>query len=182
MARLHRCAISGLQVETSTLLAAASTQMQESRSSSTDASTAVAAGTVGVSVAASATMQSASSSGVVKFHSSAGKCSTDEEDSRAMFHTYVRVRFLEEMKDAVGCCVSWSQPQADCCGFRVFVGLFLQGLLRHEPEVSLLYASLCSGHPCRLFLRRLVEKACQSPAANRAVDTIVLIYNSIWQS
>ncbi|CAM9880188.1 unnamed protein product, partial [Ectocarpus sp. 13 AM-2016] len=78
------------EVDTSTLLAAASTQMQQSRTESSDATASAGAGTVGVSVAASATMNSASSSGVVKFHATAGHSESESEDSRAMFHSFVR--------------------------------------------------------------------------------------------
>ncbi|CBJ28670.1 conserved unknown protein [Ectocarpus siliculosus] len=78
------------EVDTSTLLAAASTQMQQSRTESSDSTASAGAGTVGVSVAASATMNSASSSGVVKFHATAGHSESESEDSRAMFHSFVR--------------------------------------------------------------------------------------------
>lgn len=68
------------QVETSTLLSAASTQMQQTRTESTDASVSGSGPSVGITAAASATMTSASSSGVVKFHSSAGRDESESED------------------------------------------------------------------------------------------------------
>ncbi|CBJ28671.1 conserved unknown protein [Ectocarpus siliculosus] len=78
------------EVDTSTLLSAASTQMQESRTESNDTGVSGSGPAVGVTASASATMKSASSSGVVKFHSTAGKNESESEDSRAMFQTYVR--------------------------------------------------------------------------------------------
>ncbi|CAB1101350.1 unnamed protein product [Ectocarpus sp. CCAP 1310/34] len=78
------------EVDTSTLLAAASTQMQQSRTESSEATASAGAGAVGVSATASATMNSASSSGVVKFHATAGHSESESEDSRAMFHSFVR--------------------------------------------------------------------------------------------
>lgn len=76
------------QVDTSTLLAAASTQMEASKQGSVEGG--ASAKTFGVSISPSASMGSASSSGVVTFHSSAGKAESEAEDSRAMFQTYVR--------------------------------------------------------------------------------------------
>ncbi|CAM9538820.1 unnamed protein product, partial [Ectocarpus sp. 13 AM-2016] len=78
------------EVDTSTLLSAASTQMQESRTDSNDTGVSGSGPAVGVTASASATMKSASSSGVVKFHSTAGRNESESEDSRAMFQTYVR--------------------------------------------------------------------------------------------
>ncbi|CAM9588528.1 unnamed protein product [Hapterophycus canaliculatus] len=76
------------EVDTSTLLSAASTQMQQSRTESSDTTGSVTAPVIGATGSASATMKSASSSGVVKFHSSAGKSESESEDSRAMYQTY----------------------------------------------------------------------------------------------
>ncbi|CAM9343925.1 unnamed protein product, partial [Scytosiphon promiscuus] len=76
------------EVDTSTLLSAASTQMQQSRTESSDTEASVSAPAIGATGSASATMKSATSSGVVKFHSSAGKTESESEDSRAMYQTY----------------------------------------------------------------------------------------------
>lgn len=65
--------------------------MQEARSESIDGSASASGGTVGVSAAASASMKSASSSGLVTFHSTAGHSENEAHDSRAMYQTYVRV-------------------------------------------------------------------------------------------
>lgn len=79
------------QVCTSTLLATASTQMQQSRTESNAVGASAAGGTPGVSGKVSTSMGSASSSGVATFHSTAGHEENASADSRAMFQTYVRV-------------------------------------------------------------------------------------------
>lgn len=68
------------QVQTSTLLSAVSTQMQETRTESTDVGASASGPAIGVTASASATMASASSSGVVTFHSSAGRSESESED------------------------------------------------------------------------------------------------------
>lgn len=65
--------------------------MEETRTETSDASAGASGGTIGVSASASASFGSASSSGVVEFHSSAGQEESATTDSRAMYQTYVRV-------------------------------------------------------------------------------------------
>lgn len=64
--------------------------MQETRTEAVTGEVSAAGGTGIVTGSASASMGNASSSGVVTFHSSAGKSEDEAEDSRAMFQTYVR--------------------------------------------------------------------------------------------
>lgn len=66
--------------------------MQQARNETLETSVSAGGGTIGVSAKASASLGSASSSGVVNFHSSAGQEDTATADSRAMYQTYVRVR------------------------------------------------------------------------------------------
>lgn len=80
------------QVESSTLLAAASIQMEETRQASAE-TTASAGCNVGVAKAsASASVGSSSSCGTVEFHSTVDKKGSETADLRAMFQSYVRVR------------------------------------------------------------------------------------------
>lgn len=65
-------------------------QMQQTKAEDSTAEVSATAGNGMVSGSASASMGNAASSGVVTFHSSAGKNENDAEDSRAMFQTYVR--------------------------------------------------------------------------------------------
>ena len=64
--------------------------MHQTKTEASTAEVSASAGTGLVSGSASASMGNAASSGVVTFHSSAGKNENDAEDSRAMFQTYVR--------------------------------------------------------------------------------------------
>lgn len=81
--------------------------MQQSRAESGGASTSVGGGTVGLSVAASASMSSATSSGVATFHSTAGHSKIEDEDSRAMFQTYVRASYHMTNRCAAMACVNF---------------------------------------------------------------------------
>lgn len=68
--------------------------MQSTKDDTTTAEVSATAPSVGVSIAASASMGSAASSGVTTFHSSAGRDENATADCRAMYQTFVRVSEL----------------------------------------------------------------------------------------